>query len=288
VTDINYGAIARDAGLHRVGARAPLGRYLAEIWQRRAFAASLARYRIQASLHESRLGLGWIVLRPILMAAVYGLIFGIILPRDTRPEDVAFVPFLVVGVFIFEFFSKSFSAGARSITGNMGLVRSLSFPRMLLPVSQIIQQVFELVPMLIVMGVIVLCFGIPLTWSWLLVIPAMMLMTMFNLGVALIAARLTVHIRDVTQVIPIITRLIFYASGIFYSLELVLADQPPWMLTVAQLNPVHDFIALVRSFVLGGPELPPLVTIMALTASVVTLVLGIVFFWKAEERYGRD
>ncbi|MFV0285334.1 MAG: ABC transporter permease, partial [Demequina sp.] len=149
MTPTNYEAIARDAGLERVGARPPLGAYLAQMWQRRAFATSLAMFRLQAQVSENRLGLAWIVLRPLLNAALYGTIFGIILPRDTRPDGVAFVPFVVVGVFIFEFFSKSFAEGARSIVGNASLVRSLAFPRMLLPVSHIVQQVLELIPMML-------------------------------------------------------------------------------------------------------------------------------------------
>lgn len=288
MSDSDIGAIARSAGLEQVGARPPLGAYLAETWRRRAFAMSLARYRLEASLHESRLGLGWIVLRPILNAAIYGTVFGLIMDRSSRPGDIPFIPFLVVGVFIFEFFSKSLGSGAKAITGNAGLVRSLTFPRLLLPLSQIIQYVIELLPMLIVMAIIVLAFGAPLTWSWLLIIPLMFLMTLFNFGVALIAARLTVHLRDVAQIIPLITRLFFYGSGIFYSLDLVLADNPPWLLTIAHLNPVGGFISLSRLFVLGGPEASTLVWVVTLASGFVTMAAGIVFFWRAEEKYGRD
>lgn len=288
MSDTDYAAIARDAGLERVGARPPLGEYVREMWRRRSFATSLAKFRIQAQVSENRLGLAWIVLRPLLNAALYGTIFGIILPKETRPGDVAFVPFVVVGVFIFEFFSKSFSDGARSITGNASLVRSLNFPRMLLPVSQVIQHVIELVPMMLILSVIVIATGQPLTWWWLLVIPALALMTMFNLGIALLAARLTVHVRDLTQVIPLITRLFFYASGIFYSLEEVLADQEPWMLTVAQLNPVHDYITIVRDLMLEGINAPVWMWWVSVAAAVVTLAIGVVFFWRAEERYGHE
>ncbi|WP_234986511.1 ABC transporter permease [Demequina sp. NBRC 110055] len=288
MTPTDYEAIARDAGLERVGARPPLGQYLAEMWRRRAFATSLAKFRIQAQMSENRLGLAWVVLNPLLMAALYGTIFGIILPRETRPDGVNFVPFVIVGVFIFQFFSKSFADGAKSITGNASLVRSLNFPRMLLPLALIIQQLIELIPMLLVMGIIVLGFGEPLTWWWLLVIPTMLLMAMFNLGIALLAARLTVHIRDLTQVIPLITRLFFYASGIFYSLEEVLSDQPEWMLWVAQVNPVHDYITIVRDLILGGINAPGWMWFVASGAAVVTLAVGIVFFWRAEERYGHD
>ncbi|WP_062137661.1 ABC transporter permease [Demequina aestuarii] len=282
-TDLD--AYAREHGLERVGARPPFTEYVAELWRRRAFAFTMARYKVQASMSDNRLGMGWIVLKPILNAALFGLIFGVIMPSDSRPEN--FIPFLVSGVFIFEYFSKSFGSGARAIIGNSSLVRSLSFPRMLLPISSVLQQVVELVPMLIVMGAILLFFGEPLTWGWLMIVPIMALMTLFNLGVALISARLTVHMRDVTQFIPLITRVLFYSSGIFYSLELVLKDDPE-LLRLAQLNPVHDYIALVRGYMVEGNVVSPLIWWVATGAAFVTFAIGVVYFWRAEERYGRD
>ncbi|WP_062314167.1 ABC transporter permease [Demequina rhizosphaerae] len=287
MTEIDYGAIARDAGLARVGARPPLPSYIKEMWQRRHFAVKMARYRIEASLAQNRLGLAWVVLNPLLQAAVYGFVFGLIMDRGSR-AGLNFIPFLVTGFFVFQFFAQSFSQGAKSITGNTSLVRSLGFPRMLLPVSAVIRQIYELVPMMIVLAFILVGFGEMPSWKWLLVPPILALMTLFNTGVALIAARLTVHLRDMTQIIPVITRLIMYMTGIFYSLEEVLADNPPWMLTVAQLNPVHDYIQMVRACVLEGQEVNTLILVTAFVAAFGFFGAGIYFFWSAEERYGRD
>jgi teichoic acid transport system permease protein len=282
---VDFDKIATDAGLERVGARPPLRAYLAELWERRHFAYTLAQYRIQATMSENRLGLGWIVIRPIFTALIFGTIFGVIMTSDSRPDN--FIPFLVTGVFIFEFFSNSFSQGAKSITSNASLVRSLSFPRMLLPLATVLQQVFELVPIMGVMTIIVIVTGEPITWYWLLVPVILVIMTMFNLGVALIAARLTVHLRDVTQIIPLITRILFYSSGIFYSLDKVL-EKKPELLRLAQLNPVHDFITLVRAQMVTGNEASTQEWLIAIVAAVVVFIAGVVFFWRAEERYGRD
>lgn len=283
--EVDYDKIASDAGLERVGARAPLGEYLAELWERRHFAYTLARFRIQATMSENRLGIAWVVIRPIFTAIIFGTIFGLIMPKGTRPDN--FIPFLVVGVFTFEYFSKSFSAGAKSITSNASLVRSLNFPRMLLPLASVLQQLFELIPMLAVMAAIVLITGEPLTWSWLLVPVVFALMTMFNLGVALISARLTVHLRDVTQIIPLLTRILFYSSGIFYALDKVLADKQG-LLKVVELNPLYDFISLVRAQMVTGNSVEPSEWIVVSIASIAILGIGLVFFWRAEERYGRD
>ncbi|WP_062382987.1 ABC transporter permease [Demequina iriomotensis] len=287
MTDIDYAALAREAGLERVGARPSLPSYLKEMWQRRHFATRLAKYQIEASLAQNRLGLAWVVLNPLLQAAVYGLVFGVIMDRSSR-AGVNFIPFLVSGFFVFHFFGRSFSQGAKAITGNASLVRSLGFPRMLLPVSAVVREIYELVPMMGVLAVILIGFGELPTWRWLLVPFILALMTLFNTGVALIAARLTVHLRDVTQIIPVVTRLLMYMTGIFYSIEEVLADNPPWMLTLAQLNPVHDYIQMVRTCVLEGQTVNSLIVITAFVAAVVFFIAGIVFFWSAEERYGRD
>lgn len=277
--------MARANGLARIGARPSLGSYLREAWNRRAFAITLARYRIEAKNGQNRLGLAWVVLRPLINATVYGVVFGIVLASNTRPDN--FIPFLVVGVFMFEFFSKSFSDGAKSITSNAQLVRSLSFPRILLPLSTVMQQILELIPMLLVMFIIVIVFGEPITWNWFILVPALLLMTMFNTGIALISARLTVHIRDVTQIIPFVTRIMFYTTGIFFSVEKVLADQPI-LLTIARLNPVHDYIALIRYAVVTGSPMDSIYWIAGSIGAFAFLIFGVIFFWHAEEQYGRD
>ncbi|MDM4762728.1 ABC transporter permease [Galbitalea sp. SE-J8] len=284
VTD--YASLARDAGLARVGARPHLFAYLAEAWSRRAFAVTLASYRIRAANEENRLGLAWVVLGPLLNAVVYGVIFGVFL--HTAPNNgPAFIPYLIVGVFIFAFFSDSFSDGAKSVIANAALVKSLSFPRILLPLSSVLQSLFEVIPMVVLMLAIVAVFGEPVTVAWLAVIPVLVLMTMFNTGVALIAARITTHFRDFRQFIQFITRIMFYTTGVFFSLEQYLQGDPA-LLFIARLNPVHDYIALIRWATVLHSPFDPIFWIIGSVGAVAFFVFGIVYFWAGEETYGRD
>ncbi|GAA2071659.1 hypothetical protein GCM10009821_06960 [Aeromicrobium halocynthiae] len=85
-------ADATAAGLQRVGARPTLGRYLLEVWRRRAFVMTLARFRTQAENDRDRPGIAWVVLRPLLDAGIYGLIFGWVLQTSRDLEDVAAAP----------------------------------------------------------------------------------------------------------------------------------------------------------------------------------------------------
>jgi teichoic acid transport system permease protein len=275
---------AREHGLKRVGARPALLEYLAEAWKRRDFAFTMARFNSEAANAKNRLGRWWTVLLPTVQALVYGLIFGVLM-GSTRPEN--YIPFLFTGVFLFSFISGAFGAGAGSVTGNLGLVRSLSFPRMLLPVQATIQQVFNLLPQMVLLLLTWIVFAQPITWAWLLLIPITLLMIMFSTGLALVSARLTVHVQDLTKLIPFIIRIVFYTSGIFFNMERVLKDYPV-ALEIEKYNPVYVFVSLARGVGVSGYETTPFMWFAALGWAVLTLALGIVFFWKAEERYGRE
>ena len=93
-------AVPATAGLTEVGTRPRLRDYLAETWRLRAFAVRLAGSRLISGLLPNRLGVLWIVLKPLSLAITYGVIFHFILSGAARPEN--YVQFLLVGVFVFE------------------------------------------------------------------------------------------------------------------------------------------------------------------------------------------
>jgi teichoic acid transport system permease protein len=275
---------AQEHGLKRVGAREPFFEYLKHAWQRRDFAYIMALYTNQANNAKNRLGRWWIVLLPTIQAAVYGLIFGVLL-GSSRPEN--FIPYLFTGVFLFSFLQGAFASGATAVTGNLGLVRSLSFPRILLPANAVIQQIFSLVPQIGLLLITLLAFQQPITWSWFALIPIVLLMVMFGFGLATISARLTVHVADLNKLIPFITRIVFYVSGIFFSMETVLSGYPI-ALQIAKLNPVYIYISLARGAAVDGYSMTAELWISAIAWAFGTMLVGLWFFWKAEERYGRE
>ena len=275
---------AREHGLKRVGARPPLVEYLKMAWQRRDFAITMSVFANQAANAKNRLGKWWVILLPTIQGAVYGLIFGIIIGGD-RPTN--FIPFLFTGVFLFSFIQSSISTGATSVTSNLGLVRSLNFPRMLLPFSSVLRQFLNLLPQIGLLLVVLIGFQQNITFNWLLMIPLLALMAIFAFGLALISARLTVHIQDLAKLIPFVIRIVFYTSGIFFNMEHVLKNYPV-ALEIEKYNPVYVFVSLARGAGVEGYEATAFMWWAAIGWAVVTLALGIVFFWKAEERYGRE
>jgi teichoic acid transport system permease protein len=280
---MNLADYALAHGLRQVGVRPKFFEYLGQVWDRRDFAFTMALYASEAQNARTRLGRWWLVLLPSLQALAYGLVFGLIL-GDLRPAN--FIPFLITGVFLFSFFSGSFSAGAKAITSNTGLLRTLSFPRILLPLSAVIREFINFLPQLALLPLVMVMFGQDITWDWLYLIPIAFLMFLFSTGLAMISARLTVEVKDLGKLVPFITRLMFYSSGIFFEIERIFAGYPE-LLAIAMLNPVYDFISLARGALVNDMAMTPFLWIVSSIWSVGVFVFGVLYFWRAEARYGR-
>lgn len=275
---------ALENGLEKVGARPRLLQYVKDAFKRVDFAYTLASYTIEAGNAKSRLGSWWNVLLPTIQAGTYGLIFGLILGAS-KPDN--FLPFLFTGVFLFSYIQGSFTLGAGAIISNNGLVKSLSFPRVLLPLSIVISQTLSLFPQLLVLAVILIGVQHTISASWLMLIPLIALLFIFNFGLAMIMARITVHVRDLNKLVPFISRILFYVSGVFFSVDKIF-NSTSLFSTLIKLNPIFDFLNLARSYlVIGYPAHPEEWLIVSLWSFGVAIV-GLVFFWSAEERYGRD
>ncbi|MGW4551627.1 ABC transporter permease [Streptomyces violaceorubidus] len=284
-------ALAARHGLSVSGARPSLPQYVRQLWARRHFIGAFSTAKLTAQYSQAKLGQLWQVMTPLLNAAVYYFIFGLLL--NTRRDVEDFVPFLVTGVFVWTFTQSSIMAGTRAISGNLGLVRALHFPRAALPVSFCLQQLQQLLFSMCALVVILLAFGVPPGPSWLLAVPALVLQFVFNAGLAMIMARVGSKIPDMAQLMPFLLRTWMYASGVMFSIEHMTGPDsglPSWVGTALQLNPAVVYIDLMRFALIdsfGGSQLPPHVWALAVGWALVAGIGGFIYFWKAEETYGR-
>ncbi|AWZ07068.1 MULTISPECIES: ABC transporter permease [unclassified Streptomyces] len=282
--------LAGKYGLSVSGARPGLAEYVRQLWDRRHFIVAFSRAKLMAQYSQAKLGQIWQVATPLLNALVYYLIFGLILDAGKGIEKEDYIPFLVIGVFVFTFTQSSLMAGVRAIPGNIGLVRALHFPRASLPISFSLQQLQQLMFSMIVVFVVAVGFGNYPQLSWLLVIPALVLQFAFNTGLALIFGRMGSKTPDLAQLMPFVTRTWMYASGVMFSISEMLKGKPAWIADVLQWNPAAIYMDLVRFALIDGygrENLPPHVWAFAIGWAVLIGLGGFVYFWKAEERYGR-
>ena len=310
--------LAAEYALRPSSARPSLASYLATVWQRRHFIIAYATARNVSMYTEARLGQLWQVLTPLLNSGVYYLIFGVLFKANRGIEN--YTAYLVTGVFIFAFTERSIVVGSTVMRANISLIRALHFPRACLPLAYVLVEFQQLMLSMVVLFAIVIGTGEPLTWYWFLLIPALLLQATFNMGAALILARLGAGAQDISQLVPFLLRVWRYFCGVMYSIASLPASLPQWAKGVLSLNPAAVYISLTRYAIMAtfrdnapgaqpynaakcalfnAKKIPQLqaychpdiqigeLWLAGAGWAIVTLAVGVVYFWQAETRYGR-
>lgn len=245
-------------GLRPSAAQPKVIAYLGELWRRRHFILAFATARNIAMYTEAKLGQIWQVLTPLLNAGVYFLIFGLLLHINRGIPN--YLAFLVTGVFVFNFTQRAFITTSTVVTESLPLIRALQFPRAALPLAYVVVELEQMALAMAVLVAIVLATGEPITWYWLLVIPALLLQTIFNIGIGLFAARLGSQVNDFSQLLPFLMRTWLYLSGVLFSIQnLGLAGQSladhEWAVPLLEINPAAVYITLIRNSILRSQRL---------------------------------
>ncbi|MET8837372.1 ABC transporter permease [Micromonospora sp. NPDC004540] len=282
--------LAKRYGLRVAGERPPLAEYARRLWAYRHFMTAYSRAKVASSFSNTQLGQLWQVLTPLTNAAVYYLIFGVIISQNRHVSN--FIAYLCTGVFIFMFTQTAVQNGTSAITSNLGLIRALQFPRAALPITVTLIQLQQLLMSMVVLAAIVLITGEPLTFRWFLLVPMLLLQTIFNIGLTMVMARLGSKIVDLKQVMPFVMRTWLYGSGVLYSVKLFEERLPGWAAKLLESNPILVYIELARHALLESNQQnlvtsPGHLWLLAVGWAVVMGIGGFVYFWRGEEEYGR-
>jgi teichoic acid transport system permease protein len=278
-----YGNVSH---LRRVGSRPPLREYLTELWDRRHFIWAGARGEALTRYANERLGALWYILRPLLDAAFYWVIFGVVLNIGGDVDN--YVAFILVGVFMFQLSSRAITGGTTLVRGSKPMIRAFAFPRASLALSLVLRDIFISMPAI---GVMILAIiAIPpheapsVAWSLFPVILA--LHTLLNLGFALLFGWLGAVLPDLAQAMSFVSRLLMYGSAVIFPVDRFITH--PMVLAIVEANPIYILLDLYRTVLIdGGAPAPD--RLLTLTAwAVGTLLVGFALFWQDEERYGRD
>ena len=277
-------------GLIALGETPSLRRYVRDVWERRQFAWAMATGELRAQHMDTALGNVWHLLNPILLIAVYYLVFGVVLGVDRGVEN--FIAFLAIGVLSYQWAQRSIISGASSISSNEGLIRSLQFPRALLPLGVTIKETLAFLPGVVLMLLVVVMTGEGIRPSWVLVLPAFAIQVVFNLGAGMLLARAADRFRDTVNLLPFFFRLVFYGSGVIYAVDTRFLDifqAHPWAVQVFVFNPFYAQLSLWRESLMTSQDIQ-FIERMWITApawAVAIFLLGLIVFRGGEKEYGR-
>jgi lipopolysaccharide transport system permease protein len=255
---------------------------LIELWEYRSLIISLLIRNLQVRYAQSVLGIAWSVVRPLMAMGVLTTIFERFarLPSDGHPYAV----FSLAAVVPWIFFSTSLTGACESLTGNGGMITKVYFPRLALPITNVLAPLADFTIGLVLLLAMILWFGLTPSISSAIVIPALVLTMMLTaMGIGCFVAAIDVQYRDAARLVPFVLQLWMYASPIVYPMSIV----PQRYRQLYALNPMAGVIETFRSVLLGTRPIDwgPCATAMAVSA--MACLAGMIYF-KQRERIFAD
>lgn len=254
--------------------------YLEGVRARRSFIWELARSDLKADHYDTVLGQIWLVLNPILMAAVWLLVRTVIRPAGDGETRGDIITHLMFGIFLFQFTAALVGGGTKSIVSRKGMLLNTSFPRLTFTIVDLLKACMELVPTLLVYSVIHVALDQPIGWALLWFPVFLLVQTAFSYGLLLYLAALTVRFRDVENVTRYVLRLWMFCSPILFTVQ----EIPENLLPYLQLNPLFPFFAAYEQ-IMDGVAPDPKYLLWGTLWAVSLMVIGFWYFRKKERSF---
>lgn len=221
---------------------------LKQLVEYRELLRTLVSKDIRSRYKGSVLGFAWNFAIPLLQLLVFWVLFGIIV-KVAPPGDYPFAIFLFTGLLPWNFLANSLTGGAMSIVGNANLVKKIYFPLQVLPLTSVLSQFMSLLLGMIVLGIVVVVFGVGLSLQLLLLPVPFLVQLVFILGLTYLFAAANVFFRDIEHILGIVIMAWMYVTPILYPVGLV-AGKASWASTAIHLNPMTGIITAYQSIVL--------------------------------------
>lgn len=243
----------------------------------------LTKREVVGRYKGSMLGILWSFINPLLMLLVYTMFFSVILKIRWGIENESkadFAILLFVGLVMYGFIAECINRAPGLITGNVNYVKKVVFPIEILPVVSCGSALFHwAISMIVLMAaLVVLGNGVPLTAIW--IIPIMVPLVLYGLGLGWILAAIGVFVRDVNQVVGVFSQVLLFLSPVFFSVSKI----PEAYRHLFQINPLTDIIEQARTVLVFGrtPDWTGLVLQMLLAL----LVCAVGYAWFRLSRRG--
>ena len=235
---------------------------------------------IRGKYKGSFLGVLWSFLNPLLMVAVYAIVF----PYIMRIKTDNYLQYLICGVIPWNFFTTVMGLGMGSIKNNAGVIKKVYFPREILPISTATSNLLNFLITGIIVFAALLISGIGIGTSVLVLPLIIIIQYILQLGLAFIFSSITVYVRDVEYLLNVFMMLMFYLCPIVYSADMI----PARFLPIFKLNPMFHIISYYRT-ILYDKQIPNMSHVfILLIACLIILIIGYLIFQKCKKRFAEE
>jgi len=235
----------------------------------------------------SALGYLWSVLKPLFLFAILYVVFDRFLNLG---RDIPHFPvYLLLGIILWQFFTESTNNGLQAIISRGDLIRKINFPKAIIVISGTVSSFINLAINFVVVFIFILFNQVELSWSAFLIIPLVIELYIFSLGLAFFLSALNVKFRDTGYLWEILLQAAFYATPIIYPLAMVI-QQSAFAAQLMLLNPVAQIIQDARYVLVTSETVTLWNYVSDWRVAIPFVLIGIVgivaiFYFKKHSKY---
>lgn len=255
-----------------------LKRFTEDVTKYFRYSIVAARSQLKAEVADSYLNWIWWILDPFCFMLIYTFIFGYVF----KSSELYFPVYIFIGLSMWDFFSKTVQSSVKMIKTNKHIVSKVYFPKFILLLTRVWVNGFK---MLVSFGIVVLMmlfFRVPLTLNVLWFVPLILCLGIFTFGCSCFLMHYGVYVNDLANVVSIVTRMLFYLTGIFFNLE---ARIPQYGTMLMQYNPVAFMISSMRKALLYGQSPAGIFMLVWVVVGIVLSMAGVKKIYQEENNY---
>lgn len=231
---------------------------------------------IKVLYKQTILGFAWAIIRPVLAMIVFSIVFGRLaqVPSDGVPYPI----FSYVALLPWTYFSTAMTSSTQSLITNANMLTKIYFPRLIIPMTPVLAGLVDFGIAFLVLGVLMLWYGIAPTWNVLFLPLLILLMILTASGIGMWLSALAIQYRDVRFAIQFIAQLLMYAAPVVWPVSLV----PEQFRLLYGLYPIAGVIEGFRSSLLGTTPMPWDLILMGMLSAAMIAVAGALYFRRME------
>lgn len=249
-----------------------------ELWSYRELFYFFAWRDIKLRYKQTILGIAWAILQPFVTMVVFTVIFGKL--ANMPSDDIPYPIFVYAGLLFWTAFATSLNSASQSMLRNAMIIQKIYLPRVVLPAASIVVAFIDFLFASLIFAGIIVYYGFVPHFQGLLFLPLLLLITIFaSLGLGWFLAAINVKYRDIHYALPFFIQLLIFVTPVIYPVSIV-PKAYHWILA---LNPMTGVIETFKAVFLGTVSINWITLGISALASIIFLVLGLLYFLKTEK-----
>lgn len=258
---------------------------LGELWRYRYMIGLLAKKSFTLTYQQTLLGPLWIVLQPVLSSLIYLFVFGYVAQIETG--GVPRILFYLLSSSLWELFAYNATSGAGTFLHNAQLFSKVYFPRLAVPVSNLLVSLLKFGIQFLFILVLLIFYAlrgnVSPDWTGIPFLAFLIVqMAFFGMSVGILFSGFTTKYRDLIHVVDLIVELWMFASAVVYPLAAVPEGA---IRTFVRLNPLTQIMEEVRRIILGAGTPEPVLLLGGMIVTAVLFIFSAAIFNHTERTF---